>query len=680
MANDGLNEAQRAAVDHDHGPLLVLAGAGTGKTRVITQRIGALLQRGIRPEAILAVSFTNKAAEEMQARLEKRLDRAVVKRLWLSTFHRFGLKLLQEDLATRWGPGDFVIFDQGDALGVVRELYRKRGRQDRQLDVGALQARISLWKNQLRGPDQIDPGDFEYDAIAHELYPQYQESLRSMRAVDFDDLVLLPVQLLQEREDLRDKWRQRFRHLLVDEFQDTNHAQLTLVRLLANEMRNVCVVGDDDQAIYAFRGAEVSNILDFESHFPGAKVVKLEENYRSRAPILAVANAVVAQAVKRHRKQLRTARGGGAPVQRWVVGDADREAAAVAAEIRVLRQEGTAYGDMAVLYRSNLQARPLEEELRVAGIPYRVLGGTQYFDRKEVKDALAYLRAVVHPRDELSLRRAMHVPPRGIGPSTVERLARYALAKGVTFYEALSHVEVMDGIPLPSRQAVREFQSTLRRAAERFRQGGRLVEVAKELFSEVGLQQHLMDSGNSKVAGRRQGNIDFLLRSIERYEDQHPKAAGNSAASIGNFLSRLALQPTQEESEESSRGVLLSTLHGVKGLEFSAVFLLGCVEGQMPHGRSVDPKLSDATPTAIDEERRLFYVGVTRARDRLYLMVPERRTLRGQTTSLVPSRFLDGLPPECIEERQSVVEQPAGFDEVAAATERLLAQLQALTP
>ncbi|MET0284720.1 MAG: UvrD-helicase domain-containing protein, partial [Polyangiales bacterium] len=408
----GLNPSQAAAVEHDRGPLLVLAGAGSGKTRVITMRIQRLLERGARPQSILAVSFTNKAAEEMRERMVPLVGHKVAEQLEMSTFHSFGVRFLQEENKNLGYDGKFVIFDQADALGLIKQLMREAGmaNDQRKLDANAVLARISRWKNELKAPADIPESDFEYDAVARQIYPQYEAQLRHMHAVDFDDLVVLPVRILEKFPKVREKWQLRFRYILIDEFQDTNVSQLQTLLLLANEQRNVCVVGDDDQSIYAFRGADVRNILEFESFFPGTRLIKLEDNYRSKAPVLDVANAAIAQSTtKRHDKTLRAARGGGDKVRLVQCNDPGHEARFVAEEIRDLAKSGAVhYRDMAVLYRSNLQAKLIEEELRTNGIPYRLFGGTQFFDRKEVKDAAAYLRVAINPRDDISLRRILN--------------------------------------------------------------------------------------------------------------------------------------------------------------------------------------------------------------------------------------------------------------------------------
>ena len=673
---DGLNPSQRAAVEHERGPLLVLAGAGSGKTRVITMRIARLLERGVRPSQILAVSFTNKAAEEMRERMVPLVGPKIAGELELSTFHSFGVRFLQEENKVLGYDGRFVIFDQADALGLLRELMRqaRTGEGARKLDTNAILARISLWKNELKKPEQIPESDFEYDALARELYPQYEAALRNMHAVDFDDLVVLPVRILEQHAHVREKWQRRFRHVLIDEFQDTNVGQLRTLILLANEQRNVCVVGDDDQSIYAFRGADVRNILEFETHFPGAKIVKLEDNYRSRAQVLEVANAAIAQSAhKRHQKTLRAARGPGDKVRICACNDPGHEARFVAEEIRELHRDRIAYRDIAVLYRSNLQARLIEEELRAAGIPYKLFGGTQFFDRKEVKDAAAYLRVVVNPRDDISLRRVLNYPPRGIGDTTVERLNRVRLARDISLGQAVERMDELSDVPdNAKRSAQRLFQALARTRAE-FATGRNLGASAAALFEEVGLKQALLD-GDDKQGARRWENIQFLLRSIERFEGR----PSDDRPSLAQFLARITLRKDEREEEEAEPNqVTLSTLHGAKGLEFHTVFLIGAVEGQLPHMRTTDPKVTEAAPADIEEERRLFYVGVTRAKDRLYISHFKRRMLRGKVVECALSRFLDGLPEQAMEPYARKDRPALDSNEMADLAGELLARLRA---
>lgn len=648
----------------------MLAGAGSGKTRVITERIRRLVELGTPPSRILAVSFTNKAAAEMADRMIPLVGRERAERLWLSTFHSFGVRFLHEDVRALGYEDRFVIFDQGDGIGLVKEIIRREGLADRAMDASAILSRISLYKNAFLAPSEVKPSGNEYDEVARMVYPHYEAELRRMRALDFDDLVVAPVRILRERDDLREKWRNRFDHLLIDEFQDTNRAQLELVLALTNDERNVCVVGDDDQSIYGWRGAEVGNILEFERHYPGAAVVKLEENYRSREAILAVANAAIAQSRgKRHSKTLRAMRKGGERVFMGTADDPVAEARMVASQIRDLFSNGFRPRDVAVLYRSNTQARLIEEELRVEGIRYRMYGGTQFFDRKEVKDVLAYLRVVVHPRDELSLRRIVNHPPRGLGDVSLLRIEGYAAKHGLTLHDALGQAAAIDGLPEASKRGALSLHRALRnaRGAIAAKQGAH--EAARRLLEEVGLGVDF-EAGEDREAEMRRKNRLHVLRGLERLESSGPVDLRELAA----YLQKLNLR-AEDKREDDVDAVTLSSLHSSKGLEFDVVFLIGCVEGIMPHKRTTDPKATEAAPTDVEEERRLFYVGVTRARERLYISRPLRRSVRGNVTPLTPSRFLDGLPDEAWQVWEDPNKRQMTFEEIEAMADQILAKL-----
>jgi ATP-dependent DNA helicase Rep len=673
----GLNPAQSEAALHVNGPLLVLAGAGSGKTRVITHRIANLVKvEGVRPEAILAVSFTNKSAEEMAERMVPLVGAEHAKKLWLSTFHSFGVRFLQEEsaklLGEERGRAKFSIFDQGDCLGLVREIVKREGIGDRKMDLYAVHSRISLWKNKGLSASEVRANtEIEYDKVANDVYPHYESALKAMRAFDFDDLVVAPVRALRESAELREKWSNRFRFLLVDEFQDTNAIQLEMVKLLANAQKNVCVVGDDDQSIYGWRGADVGNILDFERIFSGAKIVKLETNYRSKEPILEVANAAIARSSgKRHEKVLRAHQKGGDKVRLCTFGDPDQEAKFAAKEIRGLRSESRRFGDVAILYRSNLQARAFEEELRVEGIPYRVAGGTQFFEKKEVKDAIAYLRVVANPRDELSLRRILNYPARGIGDVTIERMERFAKARRAAFATIALDPKYVPDIPEAAKDGAERLSNAIEKARDRVDKPG-LVAMALELFDDVGFRRDLEDSGGDAEKKKRWDNVQFVMRSLDRYE----KMPSNERASLATFLSRLTIR-REEEGEEAGDEVTLSSLHSSKGLEWPVVFLVGLNEGTLPHGRTIDPKVSEAAPTDVEEERRLFYVGVTRARERLYLTRFLRRELRGAAKPTVISRFLEGLPEEQVEVYERDDDAPASREDSMAMAAAFLAKLK----
>jgi len=672
-----LNQPQKEAVEHGEGPMLILAGAGSGKTRVITHRVAHLIRRGTDPCAIVAVSFTNKAAKEMAERLVPLVGRAKAGKIRVSTFHSFGLDMLREEGRGDASRGRFVIFDQGDALGLVREILRSIYRRDasRRFDTMAILSRISNWKNAMVDPASVPDSAHPYDAVALEVYPEYEERLRAMRAFDFDDLICRPVRLMREDAAMRERWRNRIDHLLVDEFQDTSEVQLELVRLLANKKRSVCVVGDDDQSIYGWRGANVANILEFETHFPGAKVIKLETNYRSRAPILEVANAVISSGNgRRHEKRLRAARTGGETVRRCTCDDPRAEAQFVRRELGRLREENVSLDDVAVLYRSNQQARLIEEELTEAGLPYRLFGGQQFFDRKEVKDVAAYLRVVVNPWDEISLRRIINYPTRGIGTRTVQRLEEYAAQHGMPFARAFTVASAVDGIPDGAKVSLRKLKALFDGATATMEKAGSLHAAAAELVDRISLRQALDDSAEGGMQGEhRYQNVLHLLHWIERYEKNAPR----DRRSLSDFLQRVTLQGDSPETPEAAgKGVTLCTLHAAKGLEFRVVFLIGCVEGQLPHSRTTDPKASAATEADLEEERRLFYVGITRAQDRLYLIAPRRRTLRGKTVDIAPSRYLDGLPDEHIRDYEQPEAKEMSLGELSSAARDLRAMLQ----
>ena len=557
LHSSALNAAQRRAVEHGDGPLLILAGAGSGKTRVITQRIARLVDRGVRPSAIVAVSFTNKAAREMAERMVSLVGSRRAGRVRMSTFHSFGLELLKEQARDTDDGGRFVIFDQSDSLGLVKEILREsyHGRAARRFDPMAVLARISNCKSAMVTPDGVPGSDDEYTTVSGEIYPEYEARLRAMRAFDFDDLVCRPVRMLRDDERLQAKWRRRIAHLLVDEFQDTSEVQLELVKLLVDETRNVCVVGDDDQSIYSWRGANPGNILEFETHFPGAKLIKLETNYRSRAPILEVANAVIAASDnRRHAKTLKSARAGGDAVRRSTCENPRTEAQFVAREIVVLRKQTPPPGKIAVLYRSNQQARLIEEELTASGIPYRLYGGQQFLDRKEVKDVAAYLRFVVNPWDEISLRRVINYPPRGIGTRSVQRIEEYAKKLRIPFVEAFSQASAIDGLADGARGSLENLAALFTRARALLEETGALCGAATAIVEKIGMRSALDDTAVGGTQGaQRYQNVQHLLGWIERYERTAPR----SRKSLQDFLQRVTLNGEPGEKDEVGPDVTL---------------------------------------------------------------------------------------------------------------------------
>ncbi len=693
-----MNPAQAVAVEHQNGPLLVLAGAGSGKTRVITHRIARLLERGVPAHMICALTFTNKAAGEMAERVhhivkERKLGGAAGTRgIVISTFHSFGLMVLGRERKSLGGT--FTIFDQGDCLAAVKDIL-SRNKAGKAFDASAIMARISNAKNAFLSPEDFVPreGD-DYDEMTKLVYPRYQAALRSFRAFDFDDLVVEVARLWKERDDIRDRWQKEYLYVLVDEYQDTNRSQLEVLRLLCDRHKNICVVGDDDQSIYAWRGADVRNILDFEEHFTGAKVVKLEQNYRSSAPILAVANAVIEKRLdSKYDKRLFTERPGGEKVKLGVAPSPEAEAAYVARELRrIIREEQRKPKDCAILYRSNGQAKVLEEALREQGVPYRMIGGQQFFERKEVKDVLAYLKLALNRADEISLRRIVNHPPRGIGDTSIERLTQHATAKGWSLWQAIERVDGLDGIASSARDGCKELErlvGDMRR--QLLIERTKASEVARSICERVGLRKDIdATSPSPNASARRWGNVEGLFQILARREARVEASGGDATAErdLMGFLHSLTLQMSEEE-EDPGNVVTLSTLHGSKGLEFDVVYLIGCEEGLIPHSRTLDAKATDAAPLSgsspmgegfqdVEEERRLFYVGITRARQRLELLRCKHRVLRGKPAPRTPCRFLSDIPPELLEEVVIKDASPMTVDEMATSAASMLAMLDAL--
>ncbi len=641
-----LNAPQREAASHGRGPLLVLAGAGSGKTRVITFRIAHLLAQGVPPHAICAVTFTNKAAEEMRERIAALLhDKETARQLTIGTFHALGLTILKTERKALGLPRGFAIYDQADQLGAVREAMRGLHDGDRRLDAKAILTRISLAKNSFVAPEQYEgnPAD-EYDEMTTHVYPKYQEALRACAAFDFDDLIVEPVRLWERDEGVRASWAERFEYVMVDEFQDTNRAQLRMVQALVARHGNLVVVGDDDQSIYSWRGADPTNILQFATIFPGAKIVKLEQNYRSTKIILAAANEVIANNSRRHGKTLWSQLGDGELITHAVAATADDEAKWIAQEIRRIAAGGRRWSDVAVMYRSNLQAKIIEEELRAASVPYVMYGGQQFFERKEVKDVIAYLRVALNPRDELALRRVLNYPARGIGATTVEKLVAAAQAQHQTLWDALASTEVHPA----ARAGLTAFATAVTRVRSALEGGIDAVAATRTLIEDIALYDDLRAASPSmSAAQRRIDNVEGLLGSLQRFAER-----GRGA--LGEYLRLLTLE-TSDDREEGGDKVVLTTLHGAKGLEFPVCFMIGLEEELLPHARTLQPQATDVMDAEhamdISEERRLCYVGITRAQRKLYLTRACTRVSRGRAMQRTPSRFLLEIPDELLEVR-----------------------------
>ncbi|MBI2194845.1 MAG: UvrD-helicase domain-containing protein [Planctomycetes bacterium] len=638
---DGLNPEQRAAVQRTEGPVLVLAGAGTGKTRVITHRIVHLLQKGVSDASILAVTFTNKAAREMKQRVLALLRKGDGRNLWIGTFHSFCARVLREEIhALGYRPG-FSIYDVGDQLGVVRRALRAVKVAGTEADPFVVLQAISRAKNQSKTPAQFArTASGPLHDIAALAYPRYQKELKGCNAVDFDDLLLLTLQLFKKRPEVLQRYRQRFRYVLIDEFQDTNETQYQLVRQLCREHKNLCAVGDDDQSIYGWRGAQVGNIARFEKDFPGTFAVKLEENYRSTASILAVANAVIRSNLGRRDKVLRTSQGAGLPVELWTAPDSRAEAEGIAARILAHRQvSGRRFSDFAVLFRTHTQSRPIEECLRAARIPYHLLGGPSFFERKEVRDLAAYLAALQNPDDEAALFRIINCPPRGIGETTLEKVNRFSLDRGIRFHDALGRTPEISGLSASAAKHVVAFFDLLQRYRARV-QSGRLAETLRALLEEIDYSAELEQ--NYKDPLEVKARLAVVEEMVQAAADYERRAA---SPSLSGLLEELALDESPDRDQEDQADVVrLITLHSAKGLEFPAVFLLGIEDGMLPHQKSI----SDEREELIEEERRLFYVGITRARQELVLTMATTRTQFGKPVPTLPSRFLGEIPDQLL--------------------------------
>ncbi|MFO7266166.1 MAG: DNA helicase PcrA [Bacillota bacterium] len=642
-----LNEAQRAAVQHVDGPLLIIAGAGSGKTRVLTYRMAYLLAQGVPPSAILAVTFTNKAANEMKERVEALIG-PQVEQVWVGTFHAACVRILRRHADRIGFPHQFLIFDTSDQLTVMRTVLQDLNLDPKRYDPRGLLSAVSAAKNNLVGPEQYaeTASDFWERTVAR-VYARYQEKLRENGAFDFDDLLLKTVELFRQAPDVLQHYRDRFRYLMIDEYQDTNRVQYVLVNMLAAEHRNLCVVGDADQSIYRFRGADIRNILDFERDYPDARVIKLEQNYRSTKRILAAANAVIANNLHRPEKTLWTANPEGDPIYFYRARDERGEAAFVADEIRrSVLSEGRPYSDFTILYRTHAQSRTFEEEFIRRGIPYRIVSGVRFYERKEIKDLLAYLRVIYNPLDEFSLRRIINVPKRGIGDATMGRLDEFAALHGMSLYEAMTAPEALAGLSGAAAKKVEEFADLL----EELRQQARelpLTALVERVLERTGYLAELMAERTLEAEARIENLREFL--SVTRQFEQE------QGGGLGEFLEHVALVSDVDAYDAEANSVTMMTLHAAKGLEFPVVFLVGMEDGIFPHSRAL------AEPEELEEERRLCYVGMTRAKERLYLTCARQRLLYGQTVASKVSMFVGEVPQELVEDLSSDDDYMAGF-------------------
>lgn len=633
----GLNKEQQQAVQHTEGPLLILAGAGSGKTKVLTVRIAHLLAQGVNPYEILAITFTNKAAKEMKSRVEG-LVGDVANRIWLSTFHSFCAKFLRFELDNFLGyNSNFTIYDTSDSQAVIKAALKALNLDDKYYPVGAMIGAISDAKNKLLFASDFrkQARDFYQEKVA-DVYEYYERELRKNNALDFDDLLLVAVKLLQSNEAVLDKYSKRFRYVMIDEYQDTNHAQYLLAKLLASHWKNIAVVGDADQSIYAWRGADIQNILDFEKDYPNCTSIKLEQNYRSTKIILDAANAVIENNEGRPKKNLWTDKTEGAKIQHFTAQSEHEEAAFIGDTIAKKHDiHGVPYGDMAILYRTNAQSRVLEEALIKRALPYTMVGGTKFYDRKEIKDVLAYLRVLYNPFDDLSLLRIINVPKRSIGATTVAKLQDYARANGTSLFMTLTQLHLVDTIKGKTKEKLEEFGILIFTLVAEM-EDKTVLDILESILDRTGYLAQLEESTDPQDQARAE-NIGELLSVAKDFKDTNP------TGTVEDFLEQVALVNDVDSFEQEESKVTLMTLHAAKGLEFPIVFLGGLEEGLFPHSRTL------MNPEEIEEERRLAYVGITRAEKELYISNATTRTVFGRTSSYLPSRFIDEIPEELVD-------------------------------
>jgi DNA helicase II / ATP-dependent DNA helicase PcrA len=655
-----LNPAQREAVLATEGPVLVVAGAGSGKTRVLTHRIAHLVTAcGVKPQEILAITFTNKAAGEMKERLEGILGE-IAPRMWVMTFHAACGRILRREAPRLGYRSNFTIYDQADQVRLVKLCLEELDRDPKRFVPRGIHAQISMAKNQLVSPDEYKNrvASF-YDQTVADVYALYQRRLLNSNAVDFDDLLMLTVEVLERFPEARTRWQKAFRYVLVDEYQDTNHAQYRLLQLLAGEHRNVFAVGDPDQSIYAFRGADIRNILEFERDFGGAKLIALEQNYRSTNSVLRAANSVIGQNRERKPKNLWSDLGDGDPVRVIEVEDEHAEARFVAAEVASLIDEGYAGSEIAVFYRTNAQSRVLEDVLVRQEIPYQVIGGPKFYERAEIKDAMAYLQVIDNPFDAVSLTRIANRPRRGIGDASLARLQTFADSQGISLWEALDRPEEAGcgGAPL---KAIERFRTLMQSSM-----AGALELSVPEVLERVLERSGYLEALEAERTVEAQGRIENLLELVGVAREYQERA---EEPTLSEFLQQLSLYSDQDDLSAERSLVTLMTLHNAKGLEFRAVFLIGMEEGVFPHARSIEEQ-------GLEEERRLAYVGLTRAKERLTLTHASSRSLWGSRGYNLPSRFLDELPQEEIERDRLRPSSWSGYGAPTVAVRRDLPDL-----
>jgi DNA helicase-2/ATP-dependent DNA helicase PcrA len=648
-----LNPPQREATEHGGGPLLVLAGAGSGKTRVLTHRIAYLLATGeARPGEILAITFTNKAAAEMRERVGQLIGRSV-RAMWVTTFHSSCARMLRVDAERLGYSKGFTIYDQADSLRMLKRCLTELGVDPKRFPPRAVHAKISGAKNQLidaSGYAEMQGSVFE--EVVAEAFPLYEKRMLEANAMDFDDLLVRTVNAMELFEEVRERWRRTFRHVLVDEYQDTNHAQYRLLQLLAGEHRNLMVVGDDAQSIYGFRHADIRNILDFEKDFSEAEVVKLEQNYRSSQTILSAANALIERNREGLKKELWTEEEGGELVQLSELSDEHEEARWVAAEIERLGEEhDVERSEVAVFYRTNAMSRVLEDTLNRFDVPYQVIGGTKFYERAEIKDAVAYLSLLVNPADLVSFQRVVNSPRRGIGNTTQGKLASHANTTGLPIWEAIERVEEVPGLSGKAIKNVGRFYEIMATLRERADEEGPVATLLETVLNESGYLEALAAERTVEAEGRAE-NLEALVAGAAEFDLEREREGESEVAPLEEYLQQISLYSEQDSLQDEQELVTLMTLHNAKGLEYDTVFIVGCEDGAFPHMRALEEG-------GEEEERRLCYVGITRARRRLYMTWARERSLFGRSERNLPSRFVDEIPVE-LTERHSTAAQSLG--------------------
>jgi DNA helicase-2/ATP-dependent DNA helicase PcrA len=642
----GLNPAQRQAVETVDGPVLVIAGAGSGKTRVLTHRLAHLVgHHGVPADRIMAITFTNKAAGEMAARVEGLIGARHAERAWVTTFHKTGVRILRREAAALDLRSGFTIYDGQDAQRLIARLAKDAGIDEKRLPPRAIAGAISRAKDELLSAAAFRERatGWPEDAIA-EVYLAYESALRRSHALDLDDLIVRTVELFRAHPDVLARYQQRFTHLMIDEYQDTNRAQYHLVQLLAATNRNLMVVGDPDQGVYSFRGATIRNILDFEADYPDATVIPLTRNYRSTATILAAANAIIANNRARQPKELWTEAEDGPRVVRYHAGDEQDEAAFVVRQVEDHVRRGGGLDDVAVFYRTNAQSRVLEDALMRTAVPYRVVGGVRFYERREVRDILAYLQLVANPDDDVALRRVVNTPRRGLGDRSVEAIETYARVNGLSLMDACRDAERIVGLGARAVGAVTSFVSLLDVLRTELVHGLRVADLVEQVWERTGYLRELQAEGTIEALGREE-NVRELRSVAQGVAEASPDAAEAGEEGLRAFLDAVTLVNDQDQVTDGEGAVTLMTLHTAKGLEFPLVILTGMEDGVFPHVRSL------GADDELEEERRLCYVGMTRAEERLVLTHADRRTLWGGVAYNPPSRFLDELPEELVERR-----------------------------